>query len=196
MPIPAFGNDGLLPPGRQFAEWEEQPIHWGHSCSLDELQLSLVQAFPQSTTRPALYNEICRLIDFVRNHVRCFEIFVSGEFVTSYPDAANAYIVLQTTSAEIDKLTQAERWFVWRFFLDQEYTWGESTNLTVQTGLSITYPSDHYKHLESQTVALLLRCLLSQPVPDTDPHGYLELIECDEEVDNNEQIEVAPSSRN
>jgi len=194
MPIPDFGNDGLLPPGRRFDEWQGTPIHWGHPCTFAEVEKRFDEDVVHSLTRPALVNEIGRILDFAKGHVDCFVLFISGALVTSGVDPRSAFIVLQVTGTEFEQLDRAERWFIQRFFGDLEYSWGESDELIMQTGLAITYPEGHHKHQESKTSAMIHRSIAGEPIPSEGAHGYLEILECDEGVDEIDTVTTAPAS--
>jgi hypothetical protein len=187
MPIPPFESDGLLPVNPKTLILDGEQAHYGHDCALGEIEEAFVDAHPDSQLRPQLFREVRMLLGVAMQHVPCVTLLVSGEFVTNFDEPTSVYVGLIIHPTDISSVGL---WNLRRLF--DSSSW-EIANQEAQvfTGLSREFPPEDLRFAYGQTEQQILRVLAGTPTPDREA-GYLELVECPEEVTTLAEIEGAP----
>ncbi len=192
MPVPSFRSDGYLPVGNVFGDVDGQPIYLGHDSSAAEIEARLVNAFPQSLTRPALFREFGYLRRLVLNHLNCVVLIVSGEFVTNRDDPQSLLVVLDVPGKQLDNLDPDSHWLFHRLFDSQEWAITEDADLKVQTGIVRAYPRGHVKFEVGVGEQRLQRYMAGYPTAETHVGGYVQVLECEGGVERlNELIGIS-----
>ena len=129
MPIPAFDDNGNLPPGR-------------HVATVQEVREALVAAFPTSTTRGAIFR-------YWHDHRRALEEIVevhcqwlAGSFASDKEDPADADVVTVLDGPAFDALPRHQRILV-QSLIAGHYT-EDFWNCDAYPMLA--YPEDHHGH--------------------------------------------------
>lgn len=99
MPLPPFGDDGLLPPGR-------------HPATVDEVRAALVDAFEGSATRAAIFGYWLDLRAALGELVPVRSQWLDGSFTTSKPDPADLDLVTVVDGPTFDELPRHRRLLV------------------------------------------------------------------------------------
>ena len=182
MPVPPFEPDGTLGPGPVEFTWDGQEIFGGHLCTYDELREHLVGRYPESLTRLFLYREIEQYAASARRLVRCFDLLVSGAFVTNVDSPRDVSLVVLARGSDVERLASEDRWTLSRLFDDRQWDLSSDEELVVTTGLALAYPADHSRFEEMHQVTMIHRLHAANPVGGAEGRGYLEILDCDEEV--------------
>jgi hypothetical protein len=194
MPIPGFRADGLLPPGEYFAEYMGTQVFQGHDVAgLDEIEDCFVSRFPQSVTRPVLFNELRNRVQEARDHLTCFQVLVSGEFVTSRVDPEDIFVALDVLALDWDELSSRRQWLLDRLFNSQEFQF-TSQDLKIYTEIVRAYPPTHAYFEVGYNERLHARFLAGSPVSDVDHAGYAEFMMCEGRWDDVASIFSATSA--
>ena len=136
MPLPAFGDDGLLPPGR-------------HPVTVEEVKAGLVDAFEGSATRAAIFGYWQELRAALSDLVPVRSQWLDGSFTTDKPDPADVDLVTVIDGLAFDDLPQHRRLLV-RSLIEGTYTeqfWSCDSNPLV------LYPDGDLGHHASVVVA-------------------------------------------
>jgi hypothetical protein len=193
VPIPAFEHDGLLPAGMAFDEFEGKPILRGHDCFKDEAEETLVVAFAESVTRPALWRQFENLLGVVEQHFKCFLVLLSGEFVTNLTDPDNIHIVFELPGEAIEAAAGEIQWQMDWLFNSREQTFGTDHELTVQTGLVRAFAPGSAKFDVGNAERMVERHIASSPRLDSIDGGYLEILRCEGGLANAHAIFDSPA---
>jgi hypothetical protein len=186
MAIPEFDERGLLPVGPVFASFDDELTFVGHDCSLAEIEDRFVHRYPQSHTRPALFNELRRLYEIARQHLDCLVIAVSGDFVTDRENASTLFVLLDVAGPDLDQLDSLALWLLNRLFHDSSWAFTEE-DLTIQTGIMRSYPEDHPRHEAGRSERTLQRLLAGRPIPDIEVAGHVQFVDCERGWDSGTQ---------
>lgn len=179
--IPSLDDNGLLPIGPSIGEWQGHHIFEGHECELAEVQASFVMNFPGSTTRATLFNEIQNFTATAKEHIDCFQMHVSGEFVTGRVDPERALLILEARGESMASLDPAQMWLLHRLF-GGEYKFGDSFDLCIDTRFVLMFPPGHINSEGTIFDRLLALMEASTPVPNTEA-GFVACLECEGGLD-------------
>lgn len=94
--IPAFTDEGVLPPGR-------------YDTDVGEVESRFVMTFPRSLTRADIYDGWRRRREELASIVEVAAEWVDGSFVTSKRDAGDIDVVVLADATEIEALNQEEK---------------------------------------------------------------------------------------
>jgi hypothetical protein len=99
MPVPAFGDGGLLPAGR-------------HEATVEDVRAALVDAFEGSSTRAAIFSYWRDLREALGELVPVHAQWLDGSFTTDKPDPADLDLVTVVDGPAFDALPRHRRLLV------------------------------------------------------------------------------------
>lgn len=87
-----------------------------HPTSLTELYRLCVESFPDSVTRPAIFEALSSGIEYLRDTGVPGKLWIDGSFLTDKPDPNDVDILLVLTDTELEQASQKAReaiqWFI------------------------------------------------------------------------------------
>lgn len=162
-------------------EWQGHQVFEAHDCDLAEIEQSFVTSFPESTTRAALFNEIKNLAELARAHIDCFQLHVSGEFVTKRVDPEHVLLILEASGEYAETLDAKGMWLLHRMF-NVEHKFGQSFDLRIETRMVLAYPPGHINFEGTNFDRILALMDASAPTPNAEA-GFVAFLDCERGLD-------------
>lgn len=85
------------------------------------------------------------LVGQAKKYLDCFQILISGVFVTQRDDPEDILVALDVPGDDLSRIAPEDIWTLHRFFNDGEYKFGNNDELVVDTRLVRAYAPDHGK---------------------------------------------------
>lgn len=179
--IPSFDNRGLLPAGPNIGSWEGLDVFEAHDCDMAEIEARFVTSSTESTTRAALFNEIHRFARMAKERIDCFQLHVSGEFVTKRVDPEHALLILEASGEYAESLDPDQMWSLHRLF-GGEFKFGQSFDFRIETRLVLAYSPGHINFEGTNYDRILALLEAGTPIPNTEA-GFVAFLECERGLD-------------
>ena len=175
MAIPPFGGNGMLPLGEPCPSDDGEILHYGHHCTLGEVDAVLHESFSLSQTRPVLFRELEMLVTLASDILSSCSLWVSGSFVVDTDNPPDMFVVLQVLGDVLGKADRRQQWLLGRIFDDGTYFPGEEEGFKVQMGICRLYPPGHARYELGCIEQKINRQMAGDPLGTSVPGGYLQI---------------------